>query len=177
MLTMRPSLARQKRGQARKSRPGSRPWLRIEAKCRLGSRPWPRIEAKSRPGSRPWLRIEAKCRPGSRPWLRIEAKCRPGSRPWLHIEAKCRPGSRPWLRIEAKGRYVCAKNLAHLVALCSHGCMRKHSWTWFLRFSQWLACLAVVTSLWGCGTPIWHQRWELRAGPLNWAQGNCGRVR
>ena len=139
MLTMRPNLARQKRGQARKGRLGSRPWLRIEAKCRLGSRPWPRIEAKSRLGSRPWLRIEAKGRPGSRPWLRIEAKGR--------------PGSRPWLRIEAKGRYVCAKNLAHLVALCSHGCMRKHSWTWFLQFAQWLACLALVTSLWGCAAP------------------------
>ena len=69
-----------------------------------------------------------------------------------------------WGGYRRRGRQLAALwtrviNLAHLVALCSHGCMRKHSWTWFLRFSQWLACLALVTSLWGCAAPIWHQPW------------------
>ena len=31
--------------------------------------------------------------------------------------------------------------------------MRKQSWPWLLRFSQWLACLSLITSLWGCATP------------------------
>ncbi len=43
--------------------------------------------------------------------------------------------------------------LAHLMKPCSHGGMRKRGWTWFLSFTKLLACLAVVTSLWGCATP------------------------
>ena len=35
--------------------------------------------------------------------------------------------------------------------------MRRQSWTWLLHFSRLLACLMVVTSLWGCATPITWQ--------------------
>ena len=49
-------------------------------------------------------------------------------------------------------RVLCQK-LAHLVEPCSHGCMRARGWAWFLQFAQWLACLSLITSLWGCAAP------------------------
>ena len=35
--------------------------------------------------------------------------------------------------------------------------MHRHGWTWFLRFAQFLACLGLLTSLWGCTPPVTWQ--------------------